>query len=129
MVDESQTTGYAVSSALHASLLAAIIIGFTQAPQLEDTRESIPVETISQTDFNQIMKGEKDAPPAKPAPVKDALKTEAAEADARAAGPGSAGSGSSRPRPAAKARRPARSAAARPGGQNRRSCACAASAA
>jgi hypothetical protein len=54
---------------MHAALLAIIVFGFTGAPQFGDTPESIPVETVTQNQFNQIMKGERDAKAEAPAPA------------------------------------------------------------
>jgi hypothetical protein len=66
---------WTASSALHAALLAFLLFGLAAAPKFEDSPESIPVETVSQSQLNQIMNGEKDAQPApepppapKPAP-------------------------------------------------------------
>jgi colicin import membrane protein len=67
--DQPTKSGYLVSGALHAALLGAIVFSFA-APKFDDTPESIPVETITDTQFNEIMKGERDAKPAKPAPEK-----------------------------------------------------------
>ena len=66
MSEQPQKSGLIVSGALHGALLAAILIGFTGAPKFDDAAESIPVETITQNQFNEIMKGERDAKPAKP---------------------------------------------------------------
>jgi hypothetical protein len=63
---------WAASSALHGALLALLLFGFASAPKFEDSPESIPVETVSQSELNQIMNGEKDARPAPeppPAPI------------------------------------------------------------
>ncbi len=70
---------WSASSALHGALLALILLGFASAPKFEDSPEAIPVETVTQSELNQIMNGEKDAkpslqpppspqPPAAPAP-------------------------------------------------------------
>jgi len=68
-VDEQPSKwGIFASGALHAALLAAILIGFAEAPKFDDGAESLPVDTITQEQFNQIMKGERDGKPAK-APV------------------------------------------------------------
>lgn len=53
-----------------------LTFGFSRAPKFDDATESIPVETISASQLNEIMKGEKPAkpepetptPPAKPTP-------------------------------------------------------------
>ncbi len=55
---------WAVSSALHGALLLLLILGFASAPKFEEGQEAIPVETVSETQLNQIMNGEKDAKPA-----------------------------------------------------------------
>ncbi|HLH47864.1 MAG TPA: cell envelope biogenesis protein TolA, partial [Roseiarcus sp.] len=66
MNEQPQKSGLIVSGALHGTLLVAILIGFTGAPKFDDAAESIPVETVTQSQFNEIMKGERDAKPAKP---------------------------------------------------------------
>ncbi len=74
MDEPSEKAGLFVSSAMHLALLGLIVVGFSSAPKFEDASESIPVETLTATQFNEIMKGEKDAKPAKspsePAPAK-----------------------------------------------------------
>jgi len=50
-----------------------ILVGFTQAPKFDDAAESMPIETLTQSQFNEIMKGERDGklaktPVEKPAP-------------------------------------------------------------
>jgi colicin import membrane protein len=68
-VDQQRSkSGIIVSGALHAALLAAILVGFAAAPKFDDAAESIPVDTITQSQFNEIMKGERNGKPAK-APV------------------------------------------------------------
>jgi hypothetical protein len=64
--EQSQKSGMVVSGALHGALLVAIVIGFSSAPKFDDASETIPVETVTQNQFNEIMKGERDAKPAKP---------------------------------------------------------------
>ncbi len=66
MSEQPQKSGLVVSGALHGALLAALVIGFSATPKFDDAAESIPVETITQNQFNEIMKGERDAKPAKP---------------------------------------------------------------
>ena len=55
---------FASSSALHGALLLLILLGFASAPKFDDSPESIPVETVTTSELNQIMNGEKDAKPA-----------------------------------------------------------------
>ena len=62
---------WAASGTLHGAILALVLLGFASAPKFEDSEESIPVETVSPAELNQIMNGEKHAepaPPPKPAP-------------------------------------------------------------
>jgi colicin import membrane protein len=56
---------------MHLALLAVLVIGFSRAPRFDDAPESIPVETITSTQLNEIMQGEKTGKPA-PAPPKPA---------------------------------------------------------
>jgi outer membrane biosynthesis protein TonB len=51
-------------------MLALLLLGFARAPRFADSPESIPIETISLSELNQVMNGEKDAKPApQPAPT------------------------------------------------------------
>lgn len=68
MNDRQPKSGIIASGALHAALLGAILVGFAEAPKFDDAAESFPVDTITQSQFNEIMKGEHDGKPAK-APV------------------------------------------------------------
>ena len=68
MNDQSTKAGLYASAAMHAALLAFLVFGFSFAPKFEDAGESIPVETVTQNQFNQIMKGERDAQPMKEPP-------------------------------------------------------------
>jgi colicin import membrane protein len=60
--------GFALSAAIHLGLLAAMLVAFSQDAKFDDAQEAIPVETITDSQFSQIMKGEKNArePKAKP---------------------------------------------------------------
>jgi hypothetical protein len=63
-LDERRSySAWAISSTLHAALLV-LLLGFASAPKFEDNPESIPVETVSLSELNQSMNGEKDARPA-----------------------------------------------------------------
>ncbi len=68
--------GFALSALGHGSLLAALVVPlwWLSSPPADDAMpEAVPIETISQTDFNQIMKGEKSS--------KDVTKTPTTKAD------------------------------------------------
>ena len=68
MSEGSEKSGFYVSGALHAALLGMLVVGFSQAHKFDDAAESIPVDTITQSQFNEIMHGEKDAKPSKAPP-------------------------------------------------------------
>ncbi len=70
-MDERRSySGFAGSAALHGALLALLLLGFARAPRFADSPESIPIETISLSELNQITNGEKNAKPApQPAPT------------------------------------------------------------
>lgn len=53
--------GTIVSAAAHAALLVALLVSFSSSSKLQDAQESIPVETVTNAQFNEIMKGEKTA--------------------------------------------------------------------
>ncbi len=78
MSDQPSKTGLYVSGALHAALLAFIVIGFAATPKFEDAPESIPVDTVTQSQFNEIMKGERDAKPVKEPPAEPTTRQAAA---------------------------------------------------
>jgi hypothetical protein len=64
-LDERRSySGFAGSTALHGALLALLILGFASAPRFTDSPEAIPIETLSLSELNQIMNGQKDAKPA-----------------------------------------------------------------
>ena len=77
MSEDSEKSGLIASVALHAALLAMLVVGFSRAPKFEDATESIPVETITSSQANEIMNGEKEAKPAKvPTPPAKAAAAE-----------------------------------------------------
>jgi colicin import membrane protein len=65
---ESQKAGFFVSGAMHLALLAVLVIGVSRAPKFDDAPESIPVETVTTTQLNEIMQGEKTGKAAPPPP-------------------------------------------------------------
>ncbi|MDB5544198.1 MAG: TolA protein [Hyphomicrobiales bacterium] len=60
--------GVVVSAAAHAALLLATLVAFSDAPKFQEAQESVPVEVITNEQFNQIMRGEKTAKETKPLP-------------------------------------------------------------
>ncbi|MGA2637534.1 cell envelope biogenesis protein TolA [Methylocella sp.] len=54
--------GAAISGGAHVLLLAAILVSFSHAAKFDDAQETVPVDLMSNSEFNQIMKGEKTAP-------------------------------------------------------------------
>ena len=51
--------GYVLSAAVHFGLLAAILVSFSHQQKFDDATEAVPVETISDAQFHEIMKGVK----------------------------------------------------------------------
>ena len=62
--------GNVLSAAVHLALLAATLVSFTETKPFMDAQESVPVEIVTDSQFNEIMKGEKTAKQAAPTPVK-----------------------------------------------------------
>jgi colicin import membrane protein len=60
--------GVIVSAAGHAAMLLATLVAFSSAPPFQEAQESVPVEVITNEQFNQIMRGEKTAKDIKPLP-------------------------------------------------------------
>ncbi len=70
--------GIYVSAAVHIAVLAFSLVAFSSTQKFEDAQESIPVEMITESEMNQIMKGEKTAKPTDTKPKVDE-KSEKAE--------------------------------------------------
>jgi colicin import membrane protein len=60
--------GVIVSGVAHGAILLAAIIGFSDAKQFDPVQETLPVEVLTDQQFNEIVQGEKTAPAAKPQP-------------------------------------------------------------
>jgi colicin import membrane protein len=58
--------GFAISGGVHVLLLAALLFSFAHTSQFDDAQETIPVEMLTDSEFNQIMKGDKTAQQVKP---------------------------------------------------------------
>jgi colicin import membrane protein len=65
-MDASGKPGYIASSAAHAALLVLAFVSFSRGPKFDDAPETIPIETVSMQDFNQIMHGDKSAKQVQP---------------------------------------------------------------
>jgi colicin import membrane protein len=63
-----ENPGLAISTAVHAALVAAVLIGFAQPIAFHDALETIPVEVVDGRELNQIMKGERTASQVRPQP-------------------------------------------------------------
>ncbi len=61
-----ENPGLVLSSAAHVVLLTTMLVSFSFDPKYQDAQESIPVEIVSSSDVNQIMKGDKTAKEVKP---------------------------------------------------------------
>jgi len=62
--------GSVLSAVVHVTLLAATLVGFTETKPFQDAQESVPVEIVTDSQFNEIMKGDKTAKQAALTPVK-----------------------------------------------------------
>ncbi|MFZ3178231.1 MAG: cell envelope biogenesis protein TolA, partial [Methylovirgula sp.] len=65
-MDASGKPGYIASSAAHVALLVLALVSFSRSPKFDDAPETIPIETVSMQDFNQIMHGDKSAKQVQP---------------------------------------------------------------
>jgi hypothetical protein len=63
--------GLFLSAAVHLGVLAFLLVHFAREPKFEDAQEAVPVETITDAQFSQIMKGEKTAKTVAPKPRAD----------------------------------------------------------
>jgi colicin import membrane protein len=61
--------GVIVSGIAHVALLAATLIAFSETKNFEDAQETVPVEIVTDQQFNQITKGEKTAKETLPKPA------------------------------------------------------------
>ena len=55
--------GKVVSAALHTLLLVATVASFSKTQPLTEAQESVPLATVSEAEFNQVMRGDKEAKP------------------------------------------------------------------
>lgn len=53
--------GLVVSAAVHAGLLLATLIAFSDTKKFDDAQETVPVDIVTDAQLNQVMKGEKTA--------------------------------------------------------------------
>ncbi len=67
----SNRPGYVLSGSAHAALLVATLLSFAQTRKFDDAHESVAVETVTDQQFNEVMKGEKTAKEVKPLPRAD----------------------------------------------------------
>jgi colicin import membrane protein len=66
----SSEPGLIVSGAVHVAVLLLTLVAFAGSRKFEDAQEAVPVEMITDQQFNQIMKGEKTAKEVKQTPIK-----------------------------------------------------------
>ena len=69
--------GFPLSSAIHAGLLLAAFVLFSDAKKFDDAVEMVPVDIVTDSELTQIMKGEKTAREIKPTPRVDKVAPEA----------------------------------------------------
>jgi hypothetical protein len=58
--------GLPVSAAAHAGLLLATLLAFADARKFEDAQEAVPIDIVTDSLVNEVMKGEKTAKEVKP---------------------------------------------------------------
>ena len=69
--------GFPLSSAIHAGLLLAALVFYSDAKKFDDAVEMVPVDLVTDSELTQIMKGEKTAREIKPTPRVDKVAPEA----------------------------------------------------
>lgn len=69
--------GFPLSSAIHAGVLLAAFVLFSDARKFDDAVETVPVDLVTDSELTQIMKGEKTAREIKPTPRVDKVAPEA----------------------------------------------------
>ena len=75
MDDASGKPGYIASGAAHVALLAAMLISFSYSPKFDDVQETVPVDLVTDSDVNQIVKGDKSAKTVQEHPHVDQVAT------------------------------------------------------
>ena len=63
--------GAYISAALHGALLLGVLVSFSDTRKFEDAAEAIPVDMITESQFNEVVKGLRGAPPELAKPVVD----------------------------------------------------------
>lgn len=53
--------GYAVSGGLHVVVLILLLVSLPRAEEYDPMQETVPIETVSDSEFNQVMHGDKSA--------------------------------------------------------------------
>jgi hypothetical protein len=67
----SNRPGYVLSGSAHAALLIATLLSFAQTRKFDDAQEAVAIETVTDQQFNEVMKGDKTAKEVKPLPRAD----------------------------------------------------------
>ena len=83
--------GLPVSAAAHVGLLLAALLAFPEARRFEDAQEAVPVDIITDSAVNEVMKGEKTAKEVKPIQRADKLRGDRRDQAAAAARRGEEG--------------------------------------
>lgn len=68
MAISAREPGLILSAATHAALLAATLVAFSDTAKFDEAQESVPVEIVTDQQFNQIAKGEQSAKAVQPRP-------------------------------------------------------------
>lgn len=65
-IDWRRSPGWIVSAVAHGALLAGLIVALPDAKTFTDAQETVPVEVLTEQQFNEIVKGDKQAKQERP---------------------------------------------------------------
>lgn len=68
--------GFVVSVAVHVAALGAALVSFSSVQKFDDVQETVPVEMVTDAQFNQIMRGEKTTKEVRPEAVAKAQQVD-----------------------------------------------------
>lgn len=60
-MDTSGKPGYIASGVMHVALLVFALVSFSRTPPFQNAEETVPVDLVTDSDVNQIVKGDKTA--------------------------------------------------------------------
>jgi colicin import membrane protein len=60
-MDSSEKPGFIASGVVHVALLVFALVSFSRTPPFQNAEETVPVDLVTDSDVNQIVKGDKTA--------------------------------------------------------------------